>query len=84
MSFYETQKSRLHLERVEEARLSGRWAPLRKDSLLILLKRGDLTLDQAVTKYGFSADEIASLTERRKRFGTPGLKTTALQAVGHG
>lgn len=61
---------------------AGRWTSGRKDALLELIRRGDLTDDEACARYSISPEELASWKVRVKAHGRRGLSITKLQEIG--
>lgn len=68
---------------VEAGRSNGRWTPERKAALIALVDAGEITLQTAVDRFGFTAEEIDEWRRRMVAFGRNGLKVTSLQMCGH-
>lgn len=62
--------------------VAGRWSVGRKSALITLIRRGNLTAEQACTRYGLSTEELASWMASDKAYGARGLSATKLQEVG--
>jgi hypothetical protein len=56
-----------------------RWVIRRKAAVVIAVKRGHLSLDEACVRYRLSLEEFASWQRLIDRHGLAGLRTTRLQ-----
>ncbi|MDB5448068.1 MAG: hypothetical protein JWQ97_3385 [Phenylobacterium sp.] len=58
---------------------TGRWVIRRKAEVVAAVRGGLLSLDDALARYGISAEEFESWTAAVARHGTAGLRVTRLQ-----
>ena len=60
-----------------------RWVARRKAEVVAAVNGGLLSVDEALARYGFSREELASWQATLDRVGMPGLRITHTQDHGH-
>lgn len=66
---------RLTAQDLPEADLN-RWVPRRKAELVVAIKAGLISLEEAVSRYQLSMEEVANWLNLFDRHGLPGLRVT--------
>ncbi|MBV8774269.1 MAG: DUF1153 domain-containing protein [Deltaproteobacteria bacterium] len=59
--------------------LKKRWTTSRKAGVIVAVRRGELSLDEACRRYRLSVDEFVAWERDYDRYGVPGLRTTRYQ-----
>lgn len=57
-------------------RNTARWSPKRKASVVFAIRTGQLSIESAGKRYGFSPEEIKEWMTKAENFGVKGLRTT--------
>jgi hypothetical protein len=60
-----------------------RWVARRKAEVVVAVRGGLLTLDEACARYALSVEEFVSWEHAIKEFGLPGLRATHVQEYRH-
>lgn len=60
----------------------GRMTPERKQLVVIAIRRGEITRQQALSRYRLSDQELRSWIDRHARHGLAGLSVNRLQELG--
>lgn len=58
----------------------GRWVPRRKAELVVAIRSGLISLEDAQARYGLTLEEIAHWLMMFDRHGVPGLRVTMAKA----
>jgi transposase-like protein len=53
-----------------------RWTPGRKAAVLAMVKRGEVTVEEACRRYEISREEFSAWLQAFETYGLPGLRTT--------
>ncbi len=61
-------------------KVGERWVPRRKAQLVLAVKAGLISLDDALSRYRLSPEEYLSWAQSFEQRGIDGLKTTKVQA----
>lgn len=56
-----------------------RWTTRRKADVIVAVRRGELSLDEACRRYKLSFDEFVAWERDYDQYGVPGLRTTRYQ-----
>lgn len=56
-----------------------RWVPRRKAEVVVAVRGGLLTLEEACRRYSLTVEEFTAWQRAIERFGLPGLRATRLQ-----
>jgi hypothetical protein len=59
--------------------LNERWTIRRKAAVVLAVRRGEMSLDEACGRYRLSVDEFVAWERDFDRYGVPGLRTTRYQ-----
>src|SRR5581483_10915956 len=61
-----------------ELGFSGRWTPARKEAVAVAIRRGELTVAEALNRWGLSVEELDAWLMAYRRRGRDGLSARAL------
>jgi DNA-binding transcriptional regulator YiaG len=56
-----------------------RWVATRKAAVILAIRKGSISTQEACARYNISAEELAQWERDLDRYGVPGLRITRLQ-----